>query len=294
MKKILFITCLVLMLFGCKIDYKYLTIPSYVTEYFDYDDLSLRHTESDNIAIEIGGGVKNIHKWSSIDIDETYNSLCLKNNDISYDKVVWQDITDHIYHQYSVPANNIISINVYSNQAFDSEHSAGASLNDNILLLSTSPKPFIESAYMYKYDWVCNEIYDNDTNLIEFSLAKPELFLLEKEISIPPLPNSYNPEDISTYYSLNYIFNSSITYHEGNHPIAELLSNIDDFELMGLGFYSKLHFYPSVGGVTDYANTLAYLHFTKVPTLAQTHDLTITITLDDGRVFEKQITKSWE
>ncbi|GHU87238.1 hypothetical protein FACS1894153_4750 [Bacteroidia bacterium] len=68
-------------------------------------------------------------------------------------------------------------------------------------------------------------------------------------------------------------------------PIKKSLSEItiSDMELMGGGFNWYL----------EHNTPIAYLFFTQEPTISKTHNLTVTITLSDGRFFEKNIEKTF-
>lgn len=81
-----------------------------------------------------------------------FDSLSDLHGDTSYHQsVTCTDVFCRTYGNYQfenpAPMSDIISINVYSEQDFDDEHSAGQSLNDLIMFRGLSLMPYIRSHY---------------------------------------------------------------------------------------------------------------------------------------------------
>jgi hypothetical protein len=252
----------------------------FIDGYFDYDSISVKNTESGNIAVYpsnlryiCGWFAGYLNYYSEMPVTEHYkkdnqtagfynmpfyDSLSLKNGDVGYTvpKYIWKRenemspyiLADGAANQYLIC--DIISINIKSNNAFDDSHSAGSSLNDIVKLMSLTSHQFINSHYTDVYNWTYEKW--NATTAIE-----------------------------------KYFF---------QHPYDNIAEHFDNFRLYFeylvetnysdvRGMFAQQFYYPAIPPIF-------YLHFTQVPTLSQTHELTITVTLNDGRVFEKQITKN--
>ncbi|MFV0392581.1 MAG: hypothetical protein ACK5KP_11990 [Paludibacteraceae bacterium] len=130
------------------------TFRSYITVYYDYDDIDLSLSDNGNIAI-LGAEFDKHYMWKSKGHDkEIYDSLCISHNDMGYDKK----------RDYIVGTNwghcstfDIKSIDIKSNTAYDEQHLSGASLNDIVRFISVSPQKFIDSNYRITCDWDVNK-----------------------------------------------------------------------------------------------------------------------------------------
>lgn len=272
---------------GCKV-LEFYTPGHFIDGYFDYDSISVKKTESGNIAVYpsnlryicgwFGGYLNQYLYIPSVEYNKKnnrtaglynmplYDSLSLKNGDFGYTvpkHILKREDENSSYTLGSVlglagDAPNqslmcdIISINIKSNNAFDNNHSAGSSLNDIVKLMSLTSHQFIESHYTDVYNWTYEEW--NTTTAIE-----KDFFLHPYD----PIANKFNN------FRLYFEYLSETNY-----------SNVR-------GMFAQQFHYPAIPSIF-------YLHFPQVPTLSQTHEFTITVTLSDGSVFEKQIIKSWD
>ena len=170
MKKLIrsFIFISVFLLQGCDV-MTYNTFTSYVTAYYDYDDIALSLTDNGNIRISYD--TVSSHKeysWNSSGQNKVvYDSLCKVHNDLGYDKkrgyIAMPDWG-------SCSTFDIAHIDVVSNANFDAQHPSGTSLNDLVYFISVSPKKYIDSGYNYSYDWANKtpEIFDKEQEMYNF------------------------------------------------------------------------------------------------------------------------------
>ena len=238
---------------SCGCHFEYVTMRSYVYEYYDYNDINVSYCyptsyqknydnnglvpasysqpDSNIIFIYVQQRVNYCNYLSGGKQKILYDSLCSVHNDMYYNKkeMAKDGIALGIHMNFS---SDIKRIDVISNKDFDEQHLAGAFLNDIILFCSITPYSYIKSNYKEEFNWAD---YVN------------------------------NGGRVLTNFRLN----------DGDYPIEKKLSilNQEDFTLAG---NSKM---------------IGNLVFTQEPTLEQTHNLTITIELLDGRVFNKNITK---
>jgi hypothetical protein len=182
-----------------------------------------------------------------------YDALCQKYNDLNYYKKT--RYTKYIgCREYS--SNEIISIDVVSNLDFDVEHPAGSSLCDIVRLLSASPIRFIQSGYKETYDWE----------------QCPQEFQKERE------------------FVFCYSCGEYVNLH--HHPVHGLLTelNKDDLQLLGCGWdggFAK--FEPPF----TYGYFFGYLTFEKEPDVSGVHELTVTVSLANGRKISQTIEKAF-
>jgi hypothetical protein len=292
MKKLFFLTITVIVFSSCEKDCCYTgnicryDIPHFIDGYFSYSDVELFETSSKNIVVmpvelnylcgwfvldkkiafdTIPGGVYNAELYDSLfnATKDMYDSLSKVNNDTGYNgcKLVSNPVIseDPIHLGFT---SNILSIDVKSEQNFDEQHDAARVLNDLVKIISLSPYPYINSNYTSEYKWHKAE-FENFILMQDISFWSPFIYRWADEENEP------NPLWYRYYY-----------------PINKLLSEVTASELKGI-FVQQFAFPPTVPPI-------CYLVFTQSPTLEKTHDLTVTITLDDGRVFEKHITKTWD
>jgi hypothetical protein len=194
---------------------------------------------------------------------DLYDSLSMINNDVGFkgDKMIRPNTYMAIDGVNLMYLPYITEINITSAQDFDEDHKSGESWNDMTNILSLSCYPYINSNYTEKYPWTQEE-WDEYYFLETGGLSNPYVYAKESQCK---------------YYS----------------PFYKNLADIEDGELKGIAgqrFFSQYHSY-----YFSIRMPIAFLVFTKTPTLAQTHDISITITLNDGRVFEKLVANhSWE
>jgi hypothetical protein len=238
----------------------------FIDGYSDYDEIALQITPSGNIAVEavspyyLCGWFTTHQTHDTIDIHkDLYDSISAIRGDTAYKKRKIKFGNTNMIESTPIVnfVSDIISISLKSGQDFDENHAAGASLDDIVNLFSTTFIPYIRNGYRQQYEWT-DEIYDY-------------FYAIE-----------YNRD----YYGYKDDFN---TWHYS--PVYSSLSDITASDIEGLQLY---RFSTDFQLTFNLDTPLCYLVFTQAPTLAQTHNLTVTITLSDGRVFEKTITKSWE
>ena len=232
-------------------------LPSFVLSYYEMDSFSLHeYTEKNRPALSIyGNALKKNGEWI------VYDSL--KNAEI-YQELCrkHQDLTyNHTiyfkggdYFLNDFFANDFISLEIQSNADYDEQHLAGTLLNDRVRYMSLSSYKFIQNQYG-AYEW-------------------------------------NNPEELASFKKyfwriLRDHYNNSTAGRGGFYPIDKLVSelNLDDLKIFGPGYLSTY----KEGG-----EPLAYLFFEHPPTLSKTHTFTVTLTTDDGKVFEDTITVTFE
>jgi hypothetical protein len=195
---------------------------SFVTEYYTTDSIELKFPTYVNgyTVIAINSTPVGIYSYPQLlcgngsngQEGKLYDELCLKHNDMSYNK------TFKLNNPGELPRNEYMgldfaSIRVVSDSDFDKEHPAGTDLGDVIIYFNHSVKKFIDSGY--------TELAPNGS------------------------PDHYFEKKVSKL-------------------------TVDDLTL--LVYYS-----------------LGNLLFESLPTLSQTHHLTVTMTTDDGKEFSASI-----
>ncbi|GHU86400.1 hypothetical protein FACS1894153_3400 [Bacteroidia bacterium] len=240
-KYILYIILILISFVSCD-RVEYFFSRSYVYSYNDFKDVILVNNKENTIAIVYTNIEEQCSMFSKKEKKMLYDSLCIKNNDMSYNKTVLSPYKTHQWvSQYYAIIPNIINIDIKSEQDFDDTHIAGESLNDIIEILSYSPREYIDKNYQYLYKW--------------------------------------NENSLDTMF-----YNSCF----GDNTVSPVHCTLSELELETLNL---------IGGWLrnsyKVSHTIAYLYFTQASTLSKTHNLTVTITLSDGRVFEKSIEKTF-
>lgn len=254
MKKHFFIVILMLLGFiSCDVA-KTRIFTSFVTAYYNTNQLELETTESGNIVI-IGTGGGWMCGWDSKGKQkQIYDSLCVLHNDISYNTEL----------EYGLGASgptyfkgDILSIEVFSNKDYDAQHPANASLNDIVRVMSISPYKHIASNYKEFYNWKRDfpAEFSNDSLLLQY---RDLVYSFQ----------SYKKDPPSEMYPVN-------------KRLSEATAS--DFVLMELvDRYYK-------GG-----SPMAILMFEKAPDIAETHEVTVRISLSDGFACYPKIQISFE
>ena len=150
MKRLILLSIVTALLYQSCDRARYHVFRSYITEYCYSEDIDLATTKAGNIIIRGKGRVKH-YSWRDEGGEKTtYEALCRKHNDLTYNK-------KREYHhspEWGVcSAVDFIEIDIVSNNNFDSEHPAGTSLKDIVRFVSVSPKKFIDSGYKETFNW---------------------------------------------------------------------------------------------------------------------------------------------
>ena len=145
-----------LTLSGCD-KYQMTKCPSYVVCYISLEDISLRTVPSSSNCFIIHHGKdypqKEYGLHSSGTDKEQYDQLCLKHNDLAYNRYrsILKDMDSE-----SVTYNDLdfTSISVTADRDIDEAHPAGTDLGDIVRFMSWSPCRYIQSGYSkyYHYD----------------------------------------------------------------------------------------------------------------------------------------------
>jgi hypothetical protein len=148
---ILFLLVLITTVSSCDVVQRH-KFRSYITSYYDYQQIVLKISDSGNIAF-VGSGAW-LCGWDSKGREKViYDSLCVLHNDMSYNKKRSYIAGPDWGYNFK---GDIISIDVVSNADFDAQHPANSSLNDVIRFLSISLYPYIISGYKNTFDWERN------------------------------------------------------------------------------------------------------------------------------------------
>ena len=234
--KILFIAVVLLVSGSCMFPEK-VVFRSYVRRYYSAKEIELEFSTKviDNKVIVIkpflASTVSRPPFLCSYESDGDkqilYDELCLKHNDMSYNRTIFININDPVDRRYDYIGTDFISISVVSDSDFDAEHAAGSELGDVIRYASYSPKKYIDSGYTEEFDWVYSE-----------GLAR-------------------------AVYASDALAHGVPTALE--HPAEKLVSELTPADLTLLS-----------------TKSLGAMQFERLPTLSQTHRLTVTMTTDDG------------
>ncbi|MFB5622834.1 MAG: hypothetical protein ACE5RH_02460 [Nitrosarchaeum sp.] len=165
--------------------------------YTEYDSLCLDITESQNIRMYWQLPNLNFNWKSTYRAKEKYDSLCKLINDTNYYRK-----TSYIAFpsERNYAQNKIVSINVHSDQQFDSSHPAFSNLNDVVSFVSFSPLEFIKSNYKESFDW---------TNNVPIEIQ--------------------NEIELSTYYK------SNVEFAKTNFPVLIYLNDFDPNKMILIG-----------------------------------------------------------
>lgn len=211
---------------------------SYVLSYYDFQDIKLedksKHPEY-LIKVDLISGSNLGSVLSKGQQKEAFDRLCEKHGDTGYNREV-RFMKKAILCDYI--DDNIISVMVTSDSAYDEHHPANTDLGDVIEFLAVSPLKYIRSGYKDLYDW-------NNCPLTEYEKSLYEIGYLSRELHL-------------TKTNLSEVKKSNL-------------------ELIGNGLL-----YPAF-----------YLKLLKMPYLSKEHTFTVTITIEDGRVFSDNVTISF-
>ena len=144
-----------LLTLGCDV-YTTQKCPSYVVCYNNLRSIKLSALESDSKGVIINCGndipVKTFHLYSTGEEKETYDWLCNKHHDLTYNeyRTFMKDLPSE-----SVTFNDkdFVSIDIISDTDFDVNHSAGDNLADIVRFISWSPYKYIRSGYREYYHY---------------------------------------------------------------------------------------------------------------------------------------------
>ena len=163
MKRLILLSIVTALLYQSCDRARYHVFKSYVTRYCKFEDIGIDTTKAGNIIIRGKGRVKQ-YSWRDEGGEKTtYEALCRKHNDLTYNK---KREYRHSPEWGVCSAVDFIEIDIASNKDFDSEHPAGTSLKDIVRFVSISPKKFIDNGYKETFNWRRN---------------RPEIFKKEKE-----------------------------------------------------------------------------------------------------------------
>ena len=152
-KSILIIPILtVLGVSSCNV-FKTENLRSFVWAYYEAESIRLSETDDGNIAM-CYSNVKTVCDFKSKKQQkQLYDSLCYARNDIGYNKTITYFPMPMEPDATELSINDIVSIDVVSDTDFSEQHPAGTSLNDIIRFAGTSINEFLQSNYIYQYDW---------------------------------------------------------------------------------------------------------------------------------------------
>ncbi len=154
---------------------RYHVFKSYVTRYCKFEDIGIDTTKAGNIIIRGKGRVKH-YSWRDEGGEKTtYEALCRKHNDLTYNKKREYRLSP----EWGVcSAVDFREIDVVSDKDFDAEHPAGTSLKDIVRFVSISPKKFIDSGYKETFNWRRNkpQIFRKDSIIQIMFLSETESY----------------------------------------------------------------------------------------------------------------------
>ena len=173
MKRLILLSLVTALLYQSCDRARYHVFKSYVTRYCKFEDIGIDTTKAGNIIIRGKGRVKQ-YSWRDEGGEKTtYEALCRKHNDLTYNK----KREYHLRPEWGVcSAVDFIEIDIVSNKDFDSEHPAGTSLKDIVRFVSVSPKKFIDSGYKETFNWRRNrpEIFKKDSMVLSLFQREAE------------------------------------------------------------------------------------------------------------------------
>ena len=175
MKRLILLSIVTALLYQSCDRARYHVFKSYVTRYCKFEDIGIDTTKAGNIIIRGKGRVKH-YSWRDKGGEKTtYEALCRKHNDLTYNKKREYRLSP----EWGVcSAIDFKEIDVVSNKDFDSEHPAGTSLKDIVRFVSVSPKKFIDSGYKETFNWRRNrpEIFKKDSIIQIMFLSETESY----------------------------------------------------------------------------------------------------------------------
>ena len=173
MKRLILLSIVTALLYQSCDRARYHVFKSYVTRYCKFEDIGIDTTKAGNIIIRGKGRVKH-YSWRDEGGEKTtYEALCRKHNDLTYNK---KREYRHSPEWGVCSAVDFIEIDIVSNKDFDSEHLAGTSLKDIVRFVSVSPKKFIDSGYKETFNWRRNrpEIFKKDSMVLSLFQREAE------------------------------------------------------------------------------------------------------------------------
>ena len=175
MKRLILLSIVTALLYQSCDRARYHVFKSYVTRYCKFEDIGIDTTKTGNIIIRGKGRVKH-YSWRDEGGEKTtYEALCRKHNDLTYNK-------EREYHhrpEWGVcSAVDFREIDIVSDKDFDAEHPAGTTLKDIVRFVSISPKKFIDSGYKETFNWRRNrpEIFKKDSIIQIMFLSETESY----------------------------------------------------------------------------------------------------------------------
>ena len=173
MKRLILLSIVTALLYQSCDRARYHVFKSYVTRYCKFEDIGIDTTKAGNIIIRGKGRVKQ-YSWRDEGGEKTtYEALCRKHNDLTYNK-------KREYHhrpEWGVcSAVDFREIDIVSDKDFDAEHPAGTTLKDIVRFVSISPKKFIDSGYKETFNWRRNrpEIFKKDSMVLSLFQREAE------------------------------------------------------------------------------------------------------------------------
>ena len=182
MKRLILLSIVTALLYQSCDRARYYVFKSYVTRYCKFEDIGIDTTKAGNIIIRGKGRVKQ-YSWRDEGGEKTtYEALCRKHNDLTYNK----KREYHLRPEWGVcSAVDFIEIDIVSDKDFDAEHPAGTSLKDIVRFVSISPKKFIDSGYKETFNWEKNE---------------PKIFKKEEDTN-----KLFNYSELKNYFPINML-----------------------------------------------------------------------------------------
>ena len=173
MKRLILLSLVTALLYQSCDRARYHVFKSYVTRYCKFEDIGIDTTKAGNIIIRGKGRVKQ-YSWRDEGGEKTtYEALCRKHNDLTYNK----KREYHLRPEWGVcSAVDFREIDIVSDKDFDAEHPAGTSLKDIVRFVSVSPKKFIDSGYKETFNWRRNrpEIFKKDSMVLSLFQRETE------------------------------------------------------------------------------------------------------------------------
>ncbi len=173
MKRLILLSIVTALLYQSCDRARYHVFKSYVTRYCKFEDIGIDTTKAGNIIIRGKGRVKH-YSWRDEGGEKTtYEALCRKHNDLTYNKKREYRLSP----EWGVcSAIDFKEIDIVSNKDFDAEHPAGTSLKDIVRFVSVSPKKFIDSGYKETFNWRRNrpEIFKKDSMILSLFQRETE------------------------------------------------------------------------------------------------------------------------
>ena len=175
MKRLILLSLVTALLYQSCDRARYHVFKSYVTRYCKFEDIGIDTTKAGNIIIRGKGRVKQ-YSWRDEGGEKTtYEALCRKHNDLTYNK----KREYHLRPEWGVcSAVDFREIDIVSDKDFDAEHPAGTTLKDIVRFVSISPKKFIDSGYKETFNWRRNrpEIFKKDSIIQIMFLSETESY----------------------------------------------------------------------------------------------------------------------